>query len=222
MSRRLVNLTLDTLADLPQPCRECVFWELDPRVAEVSGPASGGGLEKEAWISQTLLEWGSCGKLVYVEDTPAGYVIYAPPGYLPRAAAFPTAPVSPDAALLTTVHVVPGYAGRGLGRALVQAAARDLVRRGRSAVEAFGAGRGTPAGCVAPADFFVAVGFKTIRPHRRYPRLRLELRTGSSWQEIGYALEELLDPVSPAGSVEGAARRALTSIEPVGTSDSTG
>jgi GNAT superfamily N-acetyltransferase len=192
MSRRLVNLTLDTLADLPHPCRECVFWELDPRATEAAG---GGSLEKEAWISQTLLEWGSCGKLVYVDDTPAGYVIYAPPGYLPRAGAFPTAPVSPDAALLTTVHVVPGHAGSGLGRMLVQGAARDLVRRGVPAIEAFGSTPGTPGGCVAAADFFVAVGFKTIRPHPRYPRLRLELHTAPGWQEIGYAIEELFDTV---------------------------
>ena len=30
MSRRLVNLTLDTLEDLPRSCRMCVYWELDP------------------------------------------------------------------------------------------------------------------------------------------------------------------------------------------------
>ena len=34
MSRRLVNLTLDTLEDLPRPCRKCVYWELDPVSAE--------------------------------------------------------------------------------------------------------------------------------------------------------------------------------------------
>ncbi len=35
VSRRLVNLTLDTLEDLPRPCRQCVYWELDPVAAEV-------------------------------------------------------------------------------------------------------------------------------------------------------------------------------------------
>ena len=34
-------------------------------------------LEKEAWISGTLLEWGSCGKIVYVDGVPAGFVLYA-------------------------------------------------------------------------------------------------------------------------------------------------
>jgi GNAT superfamily N-acetyltransferase len=219
MSRRLVSLTLDTLTDLPHPCRDCVFWELDPAAAQEACATGDPALEKEAWISQALLEWGSCGKLIYVDDVPAGYVIYAPPSYFPRSRAFPTSPPSPDAALLTVAHVVPGYAGGGLGRMLVQGAARDLARRGLKAIEAFGdagepnrryggdagePGRryggdpGEPAGrCVVPADFFVAVGFKTVRPHPRYPRLRLELRTALTWKsDVESALEKLFDTVT--------------------------
>jgi hypothetical protein len=30
MSRRIVNITLDNLGDLPPKCRTCVFWELGP------------------------------------------------------------------------------------------------------------------------------------------------------------------------------------------------
>ena len=207
MSRRLVNLTLDTLEDLPRPCRRCVYWELDPVSAERACAAGDPGLEKEAWVSQTLLEWGSCGKLAYVDGMPAGFVMYAPPAYVPRSMAFPTSPVSPDAALLMTSHVVGAFAGGGLGRMLVQGVARDLSKRGIKAIEAFGDakyGDGTYAepargeGCVAPADFFLSVGFKTVRPHPRYPRLRLELRTALSWKsDVEYALEKLLGSMSP-------------------------
>src|ERR1700755_723856 len=142
MSRRLVSLTLDTLEDLPRPCRACVFWELDPVAAERACAAGDPGLEKEAWVSQTLLEWGSCGKLAYVDGMPAGYVMYAPPAYVPRSMAFPTSPVSADA-------------GGGLGRMLVQGVARDLTKRGVKAIEAFGDAKfGEPeegeSGCVAP------------------------------------------------------------------------
>ena len=94
MSRRAVNITLDNLDDLPGRCRQCVFWELDPvshdRAVEVGDTA----FEKESWVSATLLEWGSCGKVVYVDGVPAGYVMYAPPMYVPRSVAFPTSPVS--------------------------------------------------------------------------------------------------------------------------------
>lgn len=203
MSRRLVNLTLDTLEDLPRPCRQCVYWELDPVAAQRACASGDPGLEKEAWVSQTLLEWGSCGKLVYADGMPAGYVMYAPPMYVPRSMAFPTSPVSPDAALLMTAHVVAAFAGGGLGRMLVQGVARDLTKRGVKAIEAFGDAKfgdtgEDEVGCVAPVDFFLSVGFKTVRTHPRYPRLRLELRTAMSWKsDVEYALEKLLGSMSP-------------------------
>jgi hypothetical protein len=201
MSRRLASLTLDTLADLPLPCRTCVYWELDPVAAGRACAAGDPGLEKEAWVSQTLLEWGSCGELVYVDDMPAGFVMYAPPAYVPRAMAFPTSPVSADAALLTTAHVVSDFAGGGLGRMLVQAVARNLTKRGIRAIEAFGDASPRTEGehsCLAPADFFLAVGFKTVRPHPRYPRLRLELRTTLSWKsDVEYAIDRLLGSMHP-------------------------
>jgi hypothetical protein len=198
MSRRVVNLTLDVLSDLPQPCRSCVFWELDPvagaRAVESGDPA----LEKEAWVSATLLEWGSCGKLVYVDDAPAGYVLHAPPAYVPRAVAFPTAPVSADAVLLMTASVGPEFAGAGLGRMLVQAVAKDLIRHNVRAIEAYGDVSWERPSCVIPADYLRSVGFKTVRPHRRFPRLRLDLRNALTWREdVEVALERLLGSMHP-------------------------
>ena len=211
MSRRLVNLTLDTLEDLPHRCRNCVFWELDPVAADRAIEAGDPGLEKEAWVSQTLLEWGSCGKLIYVDGMAAGYVMFAPPVYVPRGGAFPTSPVSPDAVLLMNAHVVEEFAGGGLGRMLVQGVARDLTKRGVKAIEAFGDAKGEGPegfGCVAPADFFLSVGFKTVRPHPRFPRLRLELRTALSWKsDVEYALEKLLGSMSPESLLRPAAGR---------------
>ncbi|CAO0827958.1 hypothetical protein SMICM17S_07292 [Streptomyces microflavus] len=177
MGRRLVPLTLDNLEDLPERCRACVFWELDPVSGEAAVKAGKPELEKEAWISAVLLEWGSCGRVVYVDDVAVGFVLYAPPAYVPRSTAFPTSPVSPDAVQLITGLIVPGYQGQGLGRVMVQTVAKDVLRRGFKAIEAFGDARAEEFGCVLPADHLLAVGFKTVRPHPRYPRLRLELRT---------------------------------------------
>ncbi len=198
MSRRLVNLTLDTLGDLPRPCSQCVYWELDPVAAERACASGDPGLEKEAWVSQTLLEWGSCGKLIYVDGMPAGFVMYAPPAYVPRSTAFPTSPVSADAALLMTAHVVTSFAGGGLGRMLVQGVVKDLTRRGVKALEAFGDERWESPACVLPADALRSVGFKTVRPHHRWPRLRLEIKSAVSWREdVEVALERLLGSMSP-------------------------
>ena len=216
MSRRLVNLTLDTLEDLPRRCRQCVYWELDPVAAERACAAGDTGLEKEAWVSQALLEWGSCGKLIYVDGMPAGFAMYAPPAYVPRSMAFPTSPISADAVLLMAAHVVSSFGGGGLGRMLIQGVARDVTKRGIKAIEAFGDAKfgddvDELTGCLAPADFYLAVGFKTVRPHPRFPRLRLELRTALSWKsDVEYALERLLGSMSPDAILRPATRSILT------------
>ncbi len=198
MSRRVVNITLDNLDDLPSRCRRCVFWELDPMALERAKEAGDTAFEKESWVSATLLEWGSCGKIVYVDGVPAGFVTYAPPAYVPRSVAFPTSPVSADAVLLMTGHVLPDFAGGGIGRMLIQGVAKDLIRRGVRAIEAFGDVRWESPACVLPADQLLAVGFKTVRPHHRYPRLRLELKSAVSWREdVEVALERLLGSMSP-------------------------
>ncbi|GEC10519.1 GNAT family N-acetyltransferase [Streptomyces spinoverrucosus] len=196
MGRRLVPLTLDNLQDLPRRCRTCVFWELDPVSGEAAVKAGTPALEKEAWISSVLLDWGSCGRVVYVDEAPVGFVLYAPPAYVPRSTAFPTSPVSPDAVQLMTAFIVPGYQGQGLGRVMVQTVAKDLLRRGFKAIEAFGDARWKEPACVLPAEHLLAVGFKTVRPHLTYPRMRLELRTTLSWKEdVEMALDRLLGAV---------------------------
>ncbi|WP_371578851.1 N-acetyltransferase family protein [Streptomyces sp. NBC_01314] len=202
MGRRLVPLTLDNLQDLPKRCRSCVFWELDPVSGEAAVKGGTPALEKEAWISAVLLDWGSCGRVAYVDEVPVGFVLYAPPAYVPRAIAFPTSPVSPDAVQLMTAFIRQGYQGQGLGRVMVQTVAKDLLRRGFKAIEAFGDARWKEPACVLPADHLTAVGFKTVRPHPTYPRLRLELRTTLSWKEdVELALDRLLGVVQKEPSL---------------------
>jgi GNAT superfamily N-acetyltransferase len=198
VTRRLVNITLDNLDELPVRCRSCVYWELDPVAAERAAKAGDPGLEKEAWVSATLLEWGSCGKLVQVDGVTAGYVMFSPPAYVPRSVAFPTSPVSGDAVLLTTGHLVPEFSGQGLGRMLIQGVAKEMVRRGVKAIEAFGDAKWDGPGCLVPADYLLAVGFKTVRPHHRFPRLRLDIKTTLTWREdVEVALERILGSMAP-------------------------
>lgn len=202
VSRRLASITLDNLDDLPFRCRRCIFWELDPvsqtRALEVGDSA----LEKESWVSTVLLQWGSCGKIIYVDGVAAGFMLYAPPQYVPRSVSFPTSPVSADAVLLMTANILSEFTGGGLGRMLVQGLVKDLSRRGIRAVEAFGDLKSDGIGCMIPADYLLAVGFKTVRPHIRYPRLRLEVKTAMSWREdVEVALERLLGSMTPERSL---------------------
>jgi GNAT superfamily N-acetyltransferase len=210
VGREVFSLTLDRLPDLPEPCASCVFWELDPALA--AGSIAGGEscLDKESWLSSALLEWGSVGQIVYVDGVPAGYITYAPTYLVPRAAAFPTAPIGADAVMLMMARVIPEFAGQGLGRVLIQVAAKDVMRRGVRAVEAFGylGNSDSPkAACVIPARFLTAVGFKTVREHRTYPRLRLDLRTALTWRvDMEAAVERLLAAVRSPSLSQG--RRA--------------
>lgn len=196
MGRRLVPITLDSLADLPESCASCVFWELDPVRGDAAVHNGTAREEKEAWVSAVLLDWGSCGRIAYVDDEPAGFVLYAPPAYVPRSAAFPTSPIGTDAVQLMTARVLPRFQGQGIGRVLVQTVVKDLVRRGFRAIEAIGDADWQQPGCLLPADHLLAVGFKTVRPHPRFPRMRLEVRSAVSWRgEMETALERLLGAV---------------------------
>ena len=87
---------------------------------------------------------------------------------------------------------------------LVQASGQGPDPRGacgpsrRSAAAGGGEPSTPPGGCVVPADFLLAVGFKTVRPHHRFPRLRLDLRNALSWREdVEVALERLLGSMNP-------------------------
>lgn len=203
MKRSVARLGPELLDELAAPCRDCVFWQLDPvRRARVDGTARAA---KRAWLEEVLREWGTCGQVVLLDGHPVAHLIYAPEAYLPGAAAFPTAPVSADAVLLTTVHVDPEHRGGGLGRLLVQRMARDLVTRGDAgAVEAFAATGALSAACAAPEGFLSAVGFTTQRAHPTSPRMRMDLRSTLTWKdEVELAWERLLGVVRPSPKASG-------------------
>ena len=167
MSRRVARLTVDSLAALPEEVRSCVAWELDPverARAERDGTAAE---EKAAWLSRVLLEWGSCGRVVWVDEEVAGAVIYATPASLPGTVVMPTAPVSEDAVQIASAFVAEEYVGRGLGRLLMQLVVKDVLQRGGyRAVECFGAQGGLTASadaCCLPVEFLQRVGFRTAR-----------------------------------------------------------
>ncbi|MUL82924.1 MULTISPECIES: acetyltransferase [unclassified Mycolicibacterium] len=152
------------------------------------------------------------------DDPCVGFAFYAPPGAVPRARLFPTAPVSADAILLTAVGVEAGEDSEWLSQSLLAAVVNDLVRRGVRALEAFGytaavteladcgklpaelapvvevLGDCTVDKCMLDSDFLEDVGFTVVAPHPYFPRLRLELDKGLGWKaDVEAALERLLE-----------------------------
>ena len=226
MSARITPLRLEAFEQLPKHARRCVFWEVDPAIVGQDDHLADPEFEKEAWLSMVMLEWGSCGQMASLppeKDTASdaqcqGYVLYAPPHAVPRAQRFPTAPVSADAVLLTSMGVEPGQAADGLPNSLIAQVVAELVRRGVRALEAFGRtehaselldpqtadpevlsvvnalGDCSFDQCMIEAEFLQEVGFVVVAPHRYFPRLRLELDKGLGWKaEVEEALERLLE-----------------------------
>lgn len=197
LSRRPVRLAVDHLAALEGHGRDCLFWQLDP-VRRARLTPSEAVDEKRDWVSEVLREWGACGHVLLDDDRVVAHALYAPAAFAPGSAGLPTAPVSPDAVQLLTVHVDEELRGGGLGRLLVRAAAKDLVDRGFVALEAFGASGRRHEACVLPTGFLSAVGFRTQRAHPAYPRMRMELRSTLRWKdEVEHAIGALLGAVRP-------------------------
>lgn len=153
-----------------------------------------------------------------LDDPCLGFAFYAPPGAVPRARLFPTAPVSADAILLTAIGVECAEDRELLSQSLLAAVVNDLVRRGVRALEAFGytsavtemddcsklpdelspamavLGDCSVDECMLTTDFLEDVGFTVVAPHPYFPRLRLELDKGLGWKaEVEAALERLLE-----------------------------
>ena len=196
MGRKLVPLGPETLDLVPAPCRRCVFWELGakarPRGSEEAG------LQKEAWLSSLVLEWGPAGHVVSVDGEVAGYSLYAPTHVLDQVGFQAARPVSRDAVLLATLAVLPEFEGQGIGRVLLQTMARDLTKRKVRAVEAFADRAPVGRACHVPAEFLEASGFQILRDHPRYPLMRMDLRTALTWKDAREAALEVLRVPAPA------------------------
>lgn len=220
------SVTTRSLRAAPQACATLRFLGGRPRDSRQDDHLADPEFEKEAWLSMVMLEWGSCGQVAtavpdersHAEPPCLGYVLYAPPSAVPRAQRFPTAPVSADAVLLTSMGIERGQADDDLPHSLIARVIEELVRRGVRALEAFGR---TPAAtdlqnpgavtpdvrpvlealgdccvehCIIDANFLMDVGFVVVAPHPYFPRLRLELDKGLGWKaEVEAALERLLE-----------------------------
>jgi hypothetical protein len=226
VSARIAPLRLAAFEQLPKHARRCVFWEVDPATLGKGDHLADPEFEKEAWLSMVMLEWGSCGQVAMADPAECapseppclGYALYAPPRAVPRARRFPTAPVSADAVLLTSMGVEPGREADDLPHELIAQVVDELVSRGVRALEAFGRtpevaelldaqtidpdtrpvlealGECSVDHCVIAADFLREVGFVVVAPHRYFPRLRLELDKGLGWKAaVESALERLLE-----------------------------
>lgn len=100
--------------------------------------------DKQLWLHNVMMEWGICGYTAFVgtgdagtHSVPAATVFFAPARYMQGISKFPTGPISPDAILLSTVHVALPYMGLYLEHQLIDTVITEAHRRGVKAIEAF-------------------------------------------------------------------------------------
>lgn len=194
MTRRLLPLTADAVERLPAPCGACLFWELGhPRPAPGASAAAQGSaaIQKQAWCAAQSQDGHPPGRLVLLDDEVAGYVLFAAAGSFVRRRP-PVPSTSTDALVLATAWVAPHFREQGIGRALVQAAVKEALRRGLPAVEVYGDRRFREYDCVLPAMWLLREGFVVHREHPRYPVLRIDARRTVRWAD---SLEQALEGV---------------------------
>ena len=197
----LFPLTPESLGRIQHQASRTVFWEMAPTDAAVVAATGDVVFEKEAWLTTTLLNYGTCGFSIGHREEHARHsqravatVLFCGREQAPGVSNLPTAPVSPDADVLTSLFLDPGFAGTGLEPVLLDAAIMAVVGREAPAVEAFGrrldlsaeqlAATGPDvrvicenAGNIGLLDVptLESAGFRGVADHPVLPRLRLDL-----------------------------------------------
>jgi hypothetical protein len=175
-------LTPDRVGDLVGSCAPCTFWQTVPRNGHGGPTGRQGHLAVLAeWVEEVTADWGPPGRIAYADDRPLGHVVLAPARFVPRLAAFPTAPGDPATVMLVTAVAAPeaNGDGRGLIKMLLQTAAKDALKRRVRALDVVASRPAAvgPHACVLEAEPLEKFGFRVEREHPAYPRLRIDLRT---------------------------------------------
>jgi GNAT superfamily N-acetyltransferase len=212
MARKLKPLLHEHLDRLPAACSGCVFWESSETIERRCGSICDEQRLRD-WYSSVTSEWGECGRVALDDDGEVlGFVKYAPVGYFPQATTFPARPDSPDAVLITCLHIRDDAREHGLGRLLVHAALRDLKGRQERSVLSFA--------CASPSldigempmigmKYLLGQGFTVIRPDPTFPLMQLDLRALASLAEnLDAILQSLRIPLGAPARVPGPTIRA--------------
>ncbi len=216
MARRFRPMTAADLAELPEPCGGCTFWESSLADLATSSEHRRAGTKQE-WAEAVTAHWGYCGVAAYNDHELIGHLTLAPAGHVPRLGAFASTPVSLDAAVVTSVRVAEAHRGHGVGRHLVQTAAALVARRDIRALEAVGTYHQSPS-CMLPVGWLERVGFTVVRPHPVTPRLRMDLQSTQRWlPDLGAAWSRLTGLVTQPAAAEPATYARRDATDPLPT-----
>ncbi len=177
------DITKKNMVDIPEPCRSCLYWENPAARNEQLSKIDKKRHEaaKRKWFLRALTEFGNCGKILYVDDLPVGYVQYAYESMLPNSRGYGAQKLG--TAEEKTVFISCLYISdkdlrkKGLGRKLLDRAVTDLKNRSFKAVETFTrkSSENNPSG---PVQFYLKKGFhvkEQLEMDSDYVLVRLDL-----------------------------------------------
>lgn len=140
---RVVALRSGDLGCLHPATAGAVFWELDPAATGDGLDAS--ELDKEAWLVARAYAQDPVGFSIAaaagetdLHGKALATVLFCPPADAPGAARMPTAPVSDDAWLVTSLHIEPEVRRRGWESVLLDVVIGAATAAGVAALEVFG------------------------------------------------------------------------------------
>jgi len=159
----------------PFSCRYCVYWEsvgdFDERVEKSMAEKV-----KRSWFRKVSREFGNCGFIVYLGNTPVGYAQYAPARFLPRTQQYRSGPPSQDAVFLACLYIPKReLRGKGIGKYMLTHVISDLKNSDYDALEAF-ARTNSESTPVSPLGFYLKHGFMVKREKDEFPLVRKELK----------------------------------------------
>lgn len=166
-------------------------------VADVDGSYQ----DLPVWAEEIADLWGMCGVAAHNGQGTAGYLTFTagelvPEVGLPRMAGSTSGQLSADAAVILDVAICAHYQRQHMGRNLVRAAAAQLIKQDVGMVEVIASPVGPvrlhmptrkdrnldfPAITLLPMGFWLATGFRVVRPHPVAPVLRLDLAGTQRW-----------------------------------------
>lgn len=190
MKPRIRRIGVRDLHALPATCPECPQGaDRRPGVEAATGVST--------WARAVENDWGYCGLAMFHVEQVVGYVLLTSPLHLPRGGPQSGYGLNPDAAVVMSLRVLREYAGQGVGRQLIQAAAARIARTPFRALEVRST-FGEPACVIPPAGFLEATGFALIDAHPLHPRYRLDLSHTVRWNTVQLpSVQRLLGWVRP-------------------------
>ena len=174
------GITRENLDDIPRPCGGCLYWEFPEdfkKLRQQKKPKLAEEKKKERF-TKTLREFGSCGKIVYLNSASIGYAQYAPSNLFPQAFSYESGPlgrIQEGTVFLSCLYISEErQRGRGVGMRLLNTVITDLRDRGFKAVETF-ARRGSANNPSGPIELYLKRGFQIKdETDAEFPLVRLE------------------------------------------------